>query len=274
MIKAGTDDIAKGEKKIKNSKKSSFLGLKHFEDILIFAKGIIHKLILKAFLFSFALVLAILFLEFALRVSEKKHYDLSTCQSLDENFHHVMIPNSTCRFKTEEWDVIYRINSMGFRDEEVAKTKASNEVRILLLGDSFGQGFGVDLDKTFANSLERKLSLAGKKKVDIINASVLGYSPLIEYLYLKEKGLDLRPDMVILEFSLTEFWEDRVRLAELKNSNTGLNEEEISQLIKEGNIKFHFDQINKRTQVFQKEKIALPFVSFNIKQWLRTHSKV
>ena len=42
----------------------------------------------------------------------------------------------------------------------------------------------------------------------MINTGVGSYSPLLEYLYLKNGGLDLQPDIVVLNFDLSDVWDD------------------------------------------------------------------
>lgn len=86
------------------------------------------------------------------------------------------------------------INSRGLRDREHALAPAPGVTRIVLLGDSFAWGWGVDDGKTFADVLEQRLGSA----VEVLNLGVPGYSTDQELLWLEREGLLWEPDLVIL----------------------------------------------------------------------------
>lgn len=214
-----------------------------------------------------SICLGLVFFEIGARILEEKTYDISSCQSLDEDFHHVMIPNSSCRFKTEEWDIDYKINNLGLRGPDVKLKKEPGVLRILILGDSFMQGYGVDFAKSFSFLLEEKLnSVEVFGKVEIVNTGVFAYSPLVQYLYLVKKGLAFDPDLVLLAFTPTDFWEDRQRLAELRLSYPGLSDEQIIGFIEAGEAKFKFDLINRRPT--NRKAIQLPGILGRVKFWV------
>ncbi|HBW47549.1 TPA: hypothetical protein DEF17_06410 [bacterium] len=104
---------------------------------------------------------------------------------------HSLRPNSRGRMKSREYDVVYRINSFGMRDE------LPKEKTILILGDSFMEGYGVNQNLILA----ARLRAMGH---NVINAGTKSYSPLLEYLFLKHRGLDLKPDTVLLFFDLSD----------------------------------------------------------------------
>ncbi len=120
------------------------------------------------------------------------------------------VPSSECRSQTPEWNIINKHNSFGLRNPETTLEKPANTFRILYLGDSFVQGYGVAEEKSFVRTLEKKLNekYSGSPKIEVINAGVPNYSPLIEYLYLKNEGVKFSPDLVILEFDMTDFSND------------------------------------------------------------------
>lgn len=271
MTKIDAKKIDKSKKRTNCGKKTGF-----FNTVL----GTIRKLCGKSFqqfLLKIAFVIiavgmGISILEVGARLLEKKAYGLAKCTSLDQNFHHVMIPKSVCRFKTDEWDTMYMINSLGLRGNEVDIEKPINTFRIWVIGDSFVQGHGVDFEKSFASVLEKKLNDNKlENNVEIVTSGVYGYSPLVEYLYLKEKAIDFKPDLVLLTVNPTDFFEDRQRLAELRLSNPGLDDEKIEELIRNGKVKFKFDLINSSPATPQ--KILLPGISYRVKTWLKEHLK-
>lgn len=265
MVKAAADDITKSEQEITKSNKSSF-GKVH---TVSHDKG--KQIVFQVFILIGGVVLAFFVLEAGLRLFEKKGYTLDPCVSLDKDLHHVLIPNSSCRFKTDEWDVENKINNLGMRDNEVALRKNPDIFRILALGDSFTFGHGVKIDDSYVNSLEKKLN--GKNKVEIINSGVFGYSPIIYYLYLTKKGFAFNPDMVVLFFTLTDFWEDRKRFSELKLSHPQITDEELSRRIERADAEFKFDLINSSPSAISGQKPIVPGVSYNLKSWLRKHVK-
>jgi GDSL-like lipase/acylhydrolase family protein len=84
-------------------------------------------------------------------------------------------------------------NSNGLRDREYAYEKTPGTRRILVIGDSFVWGYGVEQPETFPKVLEARLP-----HVDVINAGVAGYGTDQELLWLRSEGVRYRPDLVIL----------------------------------------------------------------------------
>jgi len=170
---------------------------------------------LKKVLFNFIFILLGLFIALGLTELIVRFYLYKTkvisdknCRQEDQLLHHSLIPGSNCRSKTKEWDINFSVNSLGLRDYEYSLKKPESVFRILMLGDSFTEGYGVELEETFSKLLEKKLNIDKKKKFEVINAGVTGYSPLLEYQYLEKKGLQFQPDLVILNFSMTDFYDD------------------------------------------------------------------
>ncbi len=96
---------------------------------------------------------------------------------------------------------IISINSLGFRDEEIEITKPENTKRILVLGDSFTFGIKAEQEWIFTEVLEDKLNnLNDDFNYEVINAGTIGYTIDNQYLLLKEKGLQLDLDMVVIMF--------------------------------------------------------------------------
>ena len=94
-----------------------------------------------------------------------------------------------------ETKVDYKLNSLGFRDIEHPVDKAPGKYRIMVLGDSFAWGVGVDRDAVFTRLLGEK-----DKPLEVINASVPGWSTDSEYFYLENMGLKYKPDIAVVIF--------------------------------------------------------------------------
>lgn len=103
-------------------------------------------------------------------------------------------PGTRGRFVGPGWDVEVRINGHGLRDVERAYERTpAHARRLLLLGDSFGWGFGVEQDETLTSVL------AGLcPNWEFVNASVSGWGTDQQYLYYREEGRRYAPDEVVL----------------------------------------------------------------------------
>lgn len=81
----------------------------------------------------------------------------------------------------------------------------------MTVGDSFTFGQGVNDNETYSVKLQEMFKKS-HKNVEIINGGYASsFSPDSYFLFLKEKGLDLKPDLVIMGFFI---WNDITDLAE------------------------------------------------------------
>lgn len=107
---------------------------------------------------------------------------------------------------TGVWDdVLVKINGKGLRGPEIAYDKSPGVSRILFLGDSVTFGNKLDtFEETFPFFIGRELTAQLKKKVEVINSGVNGYSPWQEALYLEKEGIKYHPDLVVVTFVLND----------------------------------------------------------------------
>jgi lysophospholipase L1-like esterase len=98
-------------------------------------------------------------------------------------------------FETPQFRTFVRINENGLRDRRHSYERQNDIERILVLGDSFAWGYGVEESERFSQLLEKSLD------VEVINAGVSGYSTDQELLWYKNEGIKYDPDLVILEFA-------------------------------------------------------------------------
>jgi lysophospholipase L1-like esterase len=103
-------------------------------------------------------------------------------------------PGHQGRFVSHGFDISVRTNSHGFRGPERSFEKSSDIKRVVVLGDSFVWGFGVEEKDTFAHLLEEHF--AGS--IEVINLGVSGYSTDQELLLYKNFGWKFKPDLVIV----------------------------------------------------------------------------
>ncbi len=99
-------------------------------------------------------------------------------------------------------------DSMGMRMTGFTDRKNAAK-RILLLGDSFAYGVGVDDNQTFAYLIERNLSQGGFP-VAVINAGHPGKGTAYALRLFELKGHDLKPNVTVLCFFSNDFWDNSV----------------------------------------------------------------
>ena len=98
-------------------------------------------------------------------------------------------------FETPEFRTFVRINENGLRDRPHSYERQNNNERILVLGDSFAWGYGVEESERFSQLIEKSLD------AEVIDAGVSGYSTDQELLWYKSEGIKYDTDLVILLFT-------------------------------------------------------------------------
>lgn len=101
-------------------------------------------------------------------------------------------PGYEGNFETEQFRTAVRINEKGLRDRSHSYEREGDARRVLVLGDSFAWGYGVEESERFSQLLERDLG------VEVINAGVSGYSTDQELLWYQKEGIKYETDLVIL----------------------------------------------------------------------------
>lgn len=111
----------------------------------------------------------------------------------DEELGWSPIPNSVAEFHGSR-TIEVRHNSLGLRDVE---HDATPRPTILFIGDSFAWGYDVQTKERFTELLRKDLP-----GVRIVNAGVVGYGTDQEYLLLKRIWSVIKPDAVVLMFTV------------------------------------------------------------------------
>ncbi len=98
-----------------------------------------------------------------------------------------------------------RINSFGFRDDELPVAKPKGTYRIFTLGDSCTFGDGVSNDETYANVAGRLLNgRFPEKRIDVINAGVPGYTSYQARRLLERDLLRFEPDAITVYVGIND----------------------------------------------------------------------
>ncbi len=108
-------------------------------------------------------------------------------------------PGQQTRFVQREFSVDVEINALGMRDTEYAEERGARR-RMLVIGDSFAWGFGVEHSERFTEILE-----TSHYDWEIMNASVNGYGTDQELLYLRDRGFRLQPDVILMLLHANDF---------------------------------------------------------------------
>lgn len=97
--------------------------------------------------------------------------------------------------------VLYQINSKGIRGHEYAYEKTNNEYRILLLGDSYTEGYVVEFEDLFSEIMMSKLNdMVKGVNFQAINSGTSGWSTDQELIFFQSEGKKYNPDLTILMF--------------------------------------------------------------------------
>lgn len=117
------------------------------------------------------------------------------------------IPGAQKRYTTLEYDIEERINSKGLRGPEIAYEKPAGVFRLLVLGDSFTEGYTVEEKDTVTEVLGRSLTARwGRRRVQVVNGGTGGYSTDQELLFFRSEGWKYGPDLVILMVVDNDIW--------------------------------------------------------------------
>jgi hypothetical protein len=100
-------------------------------------------------------------------------------------------------------------NGDGFRTSWTRHSFVAESQRVVVMGDSFVFGLGVDSDKTVPFFLERVLrDRLRKDDVAVLNAGVISYSPLLERSAFRHVVHDYKPTLTILLLDLGDIGDD------------------------------------------------------------------
>lgn len=100
----------------------------------------------------------------------------------------------------------YHSNSLGLRGtREYGLEKTAP--RLLLIGDSFTWGWGVNDDETFASELERRFAVSGTI-AEVVNAGVGGKGTDYAIKFLETHGVTLKPDALAVFFYYNDYFDN------------------------------------------------------------------
>lgn len=117
------------------------------------------------------------------------------------------VPNTDGWFSTDEYDVHLQYNSRGIRGPEIPYEKPRGTFRVVMLGDSFLEGYSVNREDRVAEQLEKDLAAQDpSRKYEVIALGTAGYSTDQELLWLESEGVKYQPDVVVVLFYMNDVW--------------------------------------------------------------------
>lgn len=109
----------------------------------------------------------------------------------------ILEANASYLNRMAEATVRVSYNSDGWRDVQHSIENAENSFRVLVLGDSYMEGYSVGLEDVFHRRLMRLANDQGMN-LEVINLGVGGYGTLQELLAFQNIGARYKPDLVLL----------------------------------------------------------------------------
>ena len=160
-----------------------------------------------------------------------------------------------------DFQVTVRTNNLGLRGEDISEKKPADVLRVLVLGDSFTFGYGVENDEAFPARLEALLYNRINRRVEVLNSGVPGWSTAQYWIFLRERGFVLEPDLVlvaIMENDIPDLgWNQYIFDDELLPISI-----ESTRIMIDHRGRMHF--VNE-------SRLDLPKIPFPGKQWFSDH---
>lgn len=175
----------------------------------------------KKFIFYFLMIfvsfsLVLLLLELFLQI---KHYAVQRKAINNENFKvspRIYQPEYGWKLKKN-----YNYSYIIFDGKIVKKTTNNlglasnydlnpnnNNLKILIIGDSFSESLGVNTKYSWPNQLQNLLKINSYTNVDIYNASISGYNLDQYYFRIKEFSQKINPNIIVIGFATaTDFYD-------------------------------------------------------------------
>ncbi len=161
----------------------------------MFPKKKFKKLAINLIVLAIALIFALAVLEVSVRYLFRPELNL-----FDWDNFILYHGKKNIKFTTTTEDFVNNVsfNNYGFFDKDW-KLQKDNDLRILVVGDSFTAGFNVRYEYNYARQLERMMK-KDNISVDMMVAGTPSWDTSTEVKFLERVGLDFKPDIVIIQY--------------------------------------------------------------------------
>jgi len=203
--------------------------------IIIFKKGILFSIKIKDFVFTIIIFFIFLFiLEIGMRIFFQFKYSYNQDQmDYEDKLGWQTKPNKSVKYHINGYgEITYTTTENGFRvygDPRTSKTK------IFVLGDSFTHANSVSDDSTYYDYLENN-----NDDIEIFSYGGGGYGSLQEYLVLDMFFDDIKPDIILWQFSTNDWINNDHTLESLSYSN---NNKMTRPYLIDGKIEYKYPKV-------------------------------
>jgi lysophospholipase L1-like esterase len=146
---------------------------------------------------GFATLLALTGLEVLLRITcdrpPGRHIRMEYWKYLQPDTEVGQVPKPNALVEYPRFQAAFTTNSEGLRGREHSAARQPGMRRIVVLGDSFAWGHGVNAGQSFPEVLEGLVP-----NTEVINLGVPGFNVRTELKYFERVGAKYRPDVVLL----------------------------------------------------------------------------
>lgn len=151
--------------------------------------------------------------------------DLAPNETVDDNARYYGID--------DDLPYTFQTNTLGFRG---TAPRSNARPVVLILGDSFAFGMGVNDGETFPDTLQRTLQAEGYEGLVVHNAALPGYTITDQIEQWREKLSALKPDLVLLCHTASDLKEmarptSFRRLMRWDDEDASLSDSEIETLV-------------------------------------------
>lgn len=153
-----------------------------------------------------SLLVTILLVELVLHMARPATYKSPQYLDYDDVLGWHKRPGATVEHRSGEFGVIEKINEHGWRGKVYEYEKPPGVKRVMILGDSFAEGYTVDEEALFSHRLEQSLNRSGFGCYEVINTGTCGYSTDQEVLLYENFGKRYASDVVILQLCYNDIW--------------------------------------------------------------------
>lgn len=123
----------------------------------------------------------------------------------DDRFGWTLRPSTTTRLRWNDYDYVVSANSLGFPGPEYPTARTPGVDRVLVVGDAYTSAEGVGTDDAWPRLLESVLPEATGRDVEVLSFAITGYGPNQYRAVLQRFVPELRPDVVVVAMSFTDF---------------------------------------------------------------------
>lgn len=174
------------------------------------------------------------------------------------------VPNADGWFSTDEYDVHLQYNARGIRGPELPYEKPDGTFRVVMLGDSFLEGYSVNREDRVSEQLEKLLAAQDpSRKYEVIALGTAGYSTDQELIWLESEGVKYDPDVVVTLFYMNDVW--------FNGQSKYWRGEKPAYVVENGELKLTNVPVPDARPAAKKEKKQS---GKGIKHWIRANSKV